>query len=106
MLPTLKFKDGREANCEVVRRSKPVALSKTPPVARWYFWNASLQINLLRLISTNTKTLNIPVARRTRVVPVSTIPAVWARIEVEPKLTDWSMPQNSFAGEVLVIGLE
>ena len=81
-------------------------MSKTAPVARWYFWNASLQTDYLRLGSSNIEKLNIPVAMRTRVVPVSTIPAVWARIEVEPKLIDWSMPQNSFAGEVLVIGLE
>lgn len=39
-------------------------------------------------------------------VPVSTIPAVVDKMLVEvPYWTDWLMPQNSLAGEVLVIPL-
>ena len=39
-------------------------------------------------------------------VPVSTMPAVLVRIDVEvPYVIDWSMPKNSDAGEVEVIGL-
>lgn len=29
---------------------------------------------------------------RTRVVPVSTMPAVWLRIEVEPRVMAWLIP--------------
>ena len=47
-----------------------------------------------------------PVASSVRVVPVSTIPAVVERIVwLVPYTTDWSIPQNSDAGEVLVRGL-
>lgn len=43
----------------------------------------------------------------TRVVPVSTIPAVDVKIEVPavPYVIVWSIPQNSFAGDVFVSGL-
>ena len=47
-------------------------------------------------------------ARRSRVVPVSVTPEVEARTvgpSVDPKVMDWSIPTNSFAGEVEVIGL-
>jgi hypothetical protein len=41
-----------------------------------------------------------------RVVPVSTMPAVVAKIGVEaPYLMDWFMPQNREEGDVAVIGL-
>lgn len=48
------------------------------------------------------------VAMRIKVVPVSTMPAVLSRIGVfeEPYVMDWSMPQNSLAGEVVVSGLK
>ena len=47
------------------------------------------------------------VAMRIKVVPVSTMPAVVSRIVVfeDPYVIDWSMPQNSLAGEVVVSGL-
>ena len=38
-------------------------------------------------------------------MPVSTIPAVEERMDVVPNVTVWSIPQNSFAGEVPVSGL-
>lgn len=49
-----------------------------------------------------------PDAMSTRVVPVSVMPAVWARIGVPaaPYVMVWSMPTNSFAGAVEVMGLE
>lgn len=52
------------ANWSAVRRSKPVAWSGTPPVARWYAVKASE-------------------AMRMSVVPVSTMPAVVCKITVE-----------------------
>ena len=40
------------------------------------------------------------------VVPVSTMPAVLERIDVDvPYLIDWLMPKNSDAGDVRVSGL-
>ena len=49
-----------------------------------------------------------PEAMSTRVVPVSVMPAVCARIGVPaaPYVIVWSMPTNSFAGAVDVIGLQ
>lgn len=49
----------------------------------------------------------IPVAIRTRVVPVSTIPDVMGRIELRaaPYVIDSSIPTNSLEGEVEVMGL-
>jgi hypothetical protein len=47
---------------------------------------------------------DLPVASRTRVVPVSTIPAVEFKIVCPPYVTDWSIPQNCEAGLVEVIG--
>ena len=42
-----------------------------------------------------------------RVVPVSTMPAVFDRMLVDvPNLIDWSIPKKSEAGDVLVIGLQ
>ena len=35
---------------------------------------------------------------------MSTIPAVSARMVVEPYAMDWSIPQNDLAGDVAVIG--
>ncbi len=71
-------------NCAVVSLSKPVVSSFTPPVALVYLSKASLAI-------------------RTRVVPVSTIPAVSDKIAVfaVPYVMLSLMPQNSFAGEVV-----
>ena len=48
-----------------------------------------------------------PEAMRIRVVPVSVMPAVDARIGAldEPYVIDWSMPTYSDAGLVEVIGL-
>ena len=44
---------------------------------------------------------------RMRVVPVSTMPAVFDRMLVDvPNLIDWSIPKKSEAGDVLVIGLQ
>ena len=41
------------------------------------------------------------------VVPVSTMPAVLERIDVDvPYLIDWLMPKNREEGDVLVIGLK
>ena len=52
------------------------------------------------------QTIDAPVEMSVRVVPVSTMPAVLVRIDVEvPYVIDWSMPKNSDAGEVEVIGL-
>ena len=48
---------------------------------------------------------NVPLGRRMRVVPVSTIPAVWVMITLPPYEIDWSMPQNSLAGIVEVMGV-
>ena len=62
--PAVKNKLCRFANWDVVSRSKPVVLSSTAPVAFWYAEKAL-------------------VARRTRVVPVSTIPAVVLRMFVD-----------------------
>lgn len=68
-------------------RSRPVLASLTAPVAFWY-------------------ALKPWVARRIRVVPVSTMPAVVERMVVEvPKRIDWLIPQNSLAGDVEVMGL-
>jgi hypothetical protein len=52
--------------------------------------------------------IDVPVARRISVVPVSAIPAVEGRIEsrLEPYEIDWSKPTNSFEGEVAVMVLE
>ena len=52
--------------------------------------------------------VNVPVARRVSVVPVSVIPEVAGKTVVpsgEPKVMVWSIPTNWFAGEVEVIGL-
>ena len=47
-----------------------------------------------------------PVAIIVAVVPVSTMPAVVERMVVlAPYRIDWSIPQNSEAGEVVVRGL-
>lgn len=61
--------------------------SRVAPVAFSYFWNAS-------------------VARRRRVVPVSTIPAEPDNnlVPFWPYETSWLIPQYSDAGEVEVIG--
>jgi hypothetical protein len=49
---------------------------------------------------------HLPVARRIRVVPVSTMPAVVVRMVVEvPYRMDWSIPQNLLEGKVVVRGL-
>lgn len=51
---------------------------------------------------------DIPDAMSRRVVPVSVIPEVVAKTvgpSGEPKVIDWSIPTNVFAGEVEVIGL-
>jgi len=61
---TVKNRLWRFANCVGVRRRSPVAASGTAPVAFWYV------VKALEAIST-------------RVVPVSTIPAVVERIFVE-----------------------
>jgi len=79
-----KFRLPRALNCVSVRRRRPVLSSRTAPVAFSY-------------------ALNALEAKRTRVVPVSTIPAVLARMLLVPKVIDSLMPQNSLAGEVLVI---
>ncbi len=51
--------------------------------------------------------VDLPEEIRTRVVPVSTMPAVLDRIEVEaPYRIDWLIPQNSLAGNVVVMGLD
>lgn len=62
--PMEKNNDSSLENWEVVRRSKPVVLSSTAPVADLYRLKASVAI-------------------RRSVVPVSTIPAVEDRMEVE-----------------------
>lgn len=69
------------ANWAVVRRSKPVALSRTAPVARWYRVRASVPD--IRICSISSYKKSVPVAIKVRVVPVSTIPAVEVRIEVD-----------------------
>ena len=46
--------------------------------------------------------LDIPVARRIIVVPLSTIPEVILAISALPYVIDWSMPQYSLAGLDLV----
>jgi hypothetical protein len=51
------------------------------------------------------ETSHVPVAIRISVVPVSTIPAVVERMVVVPYLMDWSIPQYSLAGDVVVAGL-
>ena len=83
----LKIRLWRFSNWLSVIVSKPVVLSITPPVARWYAWNAS-------------------VASRRSVVPVSTMPAEPERrvVSEEPYVTSWSMPQYAEAGEVEVMG--
>ena len=54
-----------------------------------------------------TYSMCVPVAMRMRVVPVSTMPAVFDRMLVDvPNLIDWSIPKKSEAGDVLVIGLQ
>lgn len=76
----LKLRFWRLLYCAWVMRRRPVAESATAPVARLYFVNASqVVINIRRL---GAAVIDIPVAIRTRVVPVSTIPAVEERIEV------------------------
>ena len=60
----LKNRLCRLANWEVVKRRRPVLRSATAPVALWYRLRASE-------------------AMSTSVVPVSTIPAVVDKIEVE-----------------------
>ena len=94
-------------NWAVVRRSKPVVWSTTAPVARWYLCRASSHIiQLLVQFIHDVFERNAPVAIRVSVVPVSTIPAVSERMFVdEPYRIDWSMPKNSDAGNVSVIGL-
>ena len=47
-----------------------------------------------------------PVASKSRVVPVSTMPAVAGNMTVVPYLTDRLMPQNCEDGSVDVTGLE
>ena len=47
-----------------------------------------------------------PVASKSRVVPVSTMPAVAVNMTVVPYLTDRLMPQNCEDGSVDVTGLE
>ena len=59
----------------------------------------------VRLVLHEGVKFHVPVASKVRVVPVSTMPAVVDKIEVEPNVTDWSIPQNSDAGDVLVMGL-
>lgn len=54
--------------------SRPVTASKVAPVALTYFLYAS-------------------VARRIRVVPVSTMPAPLEMMVVEPYVIDWLIPQ-------------
>jgi hypothetical protein len=61
---------------------------------------------LVRKIDPGRVRSHLPVAINIRVVPVSTIPAVLAKIDVEaPYLIDSITPQNSDEGNVAVIGL-
>ena len=60
--------------------SRPVVESLTAPVADWYFWNASVGPDIRCGQVVRQLGCRSPVARRTRVVPVSTIPAVKDRI--------------------------
>ena len=70
----VKYKHLRLSYCSLVILSMPVVSSRTAPVAFLYASKAS-------------------VARRMRVVPVSAMPAVFARIGVlSAYLIDWSMP--------------
>ena len=98
----------RFENCAGVRRSRPTLRSATAPVALWYLVNASTPhvSHTARRTATETGKEDVPDAMRVSVVPVSTMPAVRDRMLVDaPYLIDWSMPTNSFAGAVEVIGL-
>lgn len=71
--------------CARVILSRPVALSRTPPVADWYFWNASEE-RMERDYETVDWSMgvDVPVAIKVNVVPVSTIPAVVANNVLSP----------------------
>ena len=74
--------------------NKPVAVSRTAPVADLYRLYASVRVSLVMCCISLTVTRHLPVAIRTSVVPVSTIPAVLERMVVEaPYRMDWLIPQ-------------
>ena len=86
--PMLKDKEGRDANCAAVRRSKPVLLSKTAPVAFWYRANASMIHKMTYFANRLNKISVLPAAMRISVMRVSTTPAVSDKMVVEPSLID------------------
>jgi hypothetical protein len=92
-----------------------VLLSNTAPVALTYLLYASNVARCYESAYTNLVGVesrsNLPVERESKVVPVSTKPAVVSVMLTEalplalPYWTDASIPQNLLEGEVFVIGL-
>jgi hypothetical protein len=93
------------ANCSEVIVSRPVCSSRTPPVAVWYLWKASVarRTRAVPMMSNQRNSF----CHLHRYAPVSTMPAVRSRIGVpnSPYVVAWSIPQYTLAGEVLVMGL-
>lgn len=69
----------------------------------WYLWKASVSSKLVRIYTHIS--MDLPLASRMRVVPVSRIPAETGSTGLPPYVTDWSMPTYSLAGSWSVNGL-
>ena len=73
-------------------------------MAVWYLWKASVarRTRVVPMISNQRKSF---CHLHCRYAPVSTMPAVREIMVPEPYVVAWSIPQNSLAGKVPVIGL-
>ena len=85
--------------------SNPVVSSNLAPVRDLYSEKALLAIRI-RVVPDRYNQREIYHSINNADLPVSTTPAVSAKIIVVPYRMDWLMPQNSLAGEVVVIGLK
>ena len=77
--PMLKLSVSSLLYCELEILSRPVELSSVPPVADLYLLYASV-MPLAHTRQSLMKHIDSPLAMRTRVVPVSTMPAVEERM--------------------------